>query len=378
MTAAWSPRHLRWLGIGSALLAAILAAPAGAAAPRSWIWLATFGLFLFLFWLAAGEACAAWRPGRRLAALAAASSAGLALVALGGGAFAATFLVLVAAVAGSVLAARSALLLVATQTLALGVAFVMARADPGRAALLALVFGGLQLFVLHTAQVARAESAARRELEETHRNLQIAQERLAAASRDAERLRIARELHDVMGHHLTALSLTLEAASHAAGEAKDGHVVEALVLTKRLLRDVRQVVSALREEPADLAAGLRRLAAEAKGPRVHLALAGDLPAAPGAQAQALLRCGQETVTNAARHGRAANLWIDLSARDAGWLLQARDDGHAEPPASAWPGHGLRGVEERVSELGGRVRWGPAPSGGFEIEAWIPAPARETS
>lgn len=354
----------------TALLAALPAAPPSAAGWPLAAWLASLALFLLLFWSTAGEACASWAPARRWAALVALVVVALALVVLGHGTVAAAYPVLVAALAGSLLEARPALYLVVVQSLLLFAAFAASGLAGGDAALLTLVFGGLQLFVVHTAQVARAESAARLELEETHRRLQAAQERLAATSRDAERVRIARDLHDVMGHHLTALSLTLEAASHVAGAARDEHVAEALVLTKRLLRDVRQVVSALREATPDLLAELRRLAAEVRRPRVLLTLDAALPETSGAHAQAFLRCAQEAVTNAARHGDAEHLWLALSVHDAGLLLSVRDDGRTGP-GRVDAGHGLRGVEERVEELGGRVRWGRTDAGGFALEAWIP-------
>jgi signal transduction histidine kinase len=357
--AAWTSRQLRWLSVAMALLVAWPTAPAGT---RLGPWLAVAALFFVLYLILFTERCARWPEIARVSAIAAASAAGLGLVALGDSAFGGTYPVLVAAVAGSILGGSRAVILVAAQSVATALAFIVSGLGPGEAALLAGIFGGLSLFVVYTAQVARAEAAARRALV-------AAQSELESRSRDAERLRIARELHDVMGHHLTALSLTLEAASHSSGEAQALHTDEALVLTKRLLRDVRQVVSELRDEPDDLERGLRRLAAQSTGPRVHLELAeGRLPVAE--PAHALLRCAQEALTNAARHGSAANVWIDLRPRDAGWMLAARDDGHAAN-ASIRPGHGLRGVTERLREVGGRVEWGLNAGGGFELRAWVP-------
>jgi len=373
MVVAWSPRRLRAVGLVTALAVALPAMPGDPSLRARTAWLASLVVFVGLFWMLAGSGCATWKRGRLPAALAALAAAGLALVAVGGGAVAAAYPVLVAAVAGSALGGRAALSLVGAQGLLLPLAFGASGAAVADAVVLGVVFGGLQLFVLHTAQVARAEAAARRELEQAHRRLEAAQQQLAASSRDAERLRIARDLHDVMGHHLTALSLTLEAASHASGAPADEYVAEGLVLTKRLLRDVRGVVSAMREGRHDLMAGLRRLTSEAKGPQVHLALAGGLADLPPQQAHAVLRCAQEAVTNAARHSSAANLWLEVSARDGGLLLRARDDGRAHPPETA-AGHGLRGTQERVEELGGWVRWGPAEAGGFELKAWIPPAA----
>lgn len=363
MFATWTTRHLRWLSVLMALLVAWPTAPAGA---RLAPWLAVAAVYLALLLLLFTDGCARWPAGARLATLVATSAASLGLVGLGDSAFGGVYPVLVAAVAGSVLGGRVAVLLVAAQSLGLAVALRLSGFAPAEAAVLTGLFGGLSLFVVYTAQVARAEAAARRALA-------AAQSELESRSRDAERLRIARELHDVMGHHLTALSLALEAAVHSEPEARALHTDEARVLTKRLLRDVRQVVSELREETPDLEEGLRRLSAQASGPRVHLALPAGARLA-GDPAHALLRCAQEALTNAARHGGAANVWLELEARDAGWQLAARDDGRAagETSPSIRPGHGLRGVEERVREVGGRVEWGPRAGGGFELRAWVPA------
>lgn len=362
-------RELGWIGLAVAVLAALPAAPREEGSGRLGLWLLTFALFFVLLGLAGSKHCALGSATRRGLVLSSTALAALALVSLGGGAFAATFPVITAAVAGSQLPRSTAFAFAGAQSVGLVAAFVVAGAGVASAVSYALIFGALQLFVVHTAQVARAESAARRALE-------TAQERLAEASRDAERLRIARDLHDVMGHHLTALSLTLEAAAYVEGEAKEEAVSEAQVLTKRLLRDVRQVVSALREAPADFDSELRRLAADARG----IAVSVDLPEialdAHDELRRVLIRCAQETITNAARHGGAANLRLTVEASGGGLRFVARDDGRvkgADMGASA-TGNGLRGIRERVEALGGWVNWGVAADGGFELEAWLPAPA----
>jgi signal transduction histidine kinase len=357
-------RDWRWIGLAVALLAAVPASPE-AGDSRLGAWVGLFAGFVALFALLGGEACARWRSAARGAVLGLTAAAALGLVALGGGAFAAVFPVLTAAVAGSMLAPAAAFAFAGAQAAGLAAAFALAGAGPAAALSSALIFGALQLFVVHSAQVARSERSARHELE-------LAQRRLAESSRDAERLRIARELHDVMGHHLTALSLTLEAGAHAPAEDREQALLEAQVLTKRLLRDVRQVVSALREAPVDFEPELRRLAAEARGVRVHLPSFEATPGLAGGEAgRVLLRCAQEAVTNAVRHGGAANLWLELEASAGGLRLVARDDGRPGGPVE--PGHGLAGLRERVEELGGRIRWGAAEGGGFRIEAWLPRP-----
>lgn len=366
----WSASRLRWIGLATAAAAALPAISRGDR-PRP-AFIAAWGLFALLWWWINGDACNRLRPSGRLTALAAIGLVALSLAALGGGAFAATYAVLVAAVAGSVLADRAALVLVAIQAALLPMALLLAGLALRDAAALTLMFAALQIFVVHTAQVARAEKRARRELEAANRRLSEAQSSLAQASRDGERLRIARELHDVLGHHLTALSLTLEAAAHLEGEPREARVAEAQVLVKRLLRDVRQVVSAVRDAP-DLRRDLERLVAEAKGPRVQLTMPLGAAETGEPEARALVRCAQEAITNASRHGEAANLAIDLERSDGGWLLTARDDGRGTQAISddAEPGYGLRGVEERFRELGGWARWGPAEGKGFELRAWLP-------
>ena len=114
-----------------------------------------------------------------------------------------------------------------------------------------------------------------------------------------------------------------------------------------------------------------RLAAGAKGVSVHLApLDGSLATLSAEVKRALLHCAQEAATNSARHGGARNLWIAIEPAAGGVSFAARDDGRS--PAESAPGHGLIGIRERVEQQGGRVRWGAAADGGFELEAWLPA------
>lgn len=365
MSAELPARLLRGLGLATAIAAAPLAAPPRAAWAFDPLWLLGLTLYLAIWVGLGGEACRRWSDRLRLAAVGGAGSVGLALADTSSGAFGAVYPVLVAALAGSLLRTAAAYGLVCAQAVALATLYVARAEVPGRALLLALVFGALQLFVAYTAIVARSESAARRQLE-------AAREELAAASRDAERLRISRDLHDLMGHHLTALSLALETASHAHGEERGEHVAQAQVLVKRLLRDLRRVVSKLREAPADLAAELHRLAADSKGPAVHLRLDDGVPDPASELAPALLACAREAVTNATRHGAAANVWIALRREREAWILEARDDGRASGATAAATGHGLRGLAERLEALGGTLDAGPRADGGFELRARAPA------
>jgi signal transduction histidine kinase len=195
---------------------------------------------------------------------------------------------------------------------------------------------------------------------------------LANASRLAERERISRELHDTLGHHLTALSLNLEAASHMAGDTTLTQVRRAQVVTKMLLADVRGAVIALRGEDAiGLTEALKTLVDAVPQPRVHLAIPDDLVIADPLRAHTVLRCVQEIVTNTIRHAHAGNLWIDLVQSDGQIQLLARDDGRGAKDVC--PGLGLTGMRERLELVGGRLEIRSQAAQGFHVTASIPLP-----
>jgi signal transduction histidine kinase len=230
----------------------------------------------------------------------------------------------------------------------------------------------LQLLLVFTAQALRREAETARALAQTNRELRSAQAIIANRVRDAERLRISRELHDAWGHELTALGLQLEIASKVGepGRAND-HVMQAKGLARALLAKVRDVVGALREaERCDLKDALEALAQSVPVPAIHVDIAPGVQVGPD-QAHALIRCAQEAVTNAVRHAEAANLWLQVAPDGEGVRLVARNDGGARPTASS-PGSGLLGMRERVESLGGRLAVGSGASQGFTVEAWLPS------
>ncbi|HEX8309068.1 MAG TPA: sensor histidine kinase [Allosphingosinicella sp.] len=225
---------------------------------------------------------------------------------------------------------------------------------------------GLQLVVLFTANALRREA-------ETSRALAEAQAVIASTARDAERLRISRELHDAWGHELTALGLQLEIASHVTepGRALDS-VIQAKGLSRDLLAKVRDVVSTLREaERCDLEESLQALAQSIPAPAIHVEFSPGVRVGPE-QAHALMRCAQEAVTNAVRHSQASNLWLQVTTDGEGVRLVARNDGSVQPAAS--PGSGLLGMRERVETLGGRLAVRTGAGFGFTVDAWLPSRA----
>jgi signal transduction histidine kinase len=236
----------------------------------------------------------------------------------------------------------------------------------------------LQLLLGFAAQALRREAETARALARTNRELTSAQAIIAGTVRDAERLRISRELHDAWGHELTALGLQLEIASHVADPARaNEHVLQAKGLARALLAKVRDVVGALREaERCDLRDSLEALARSVPSPSIHLDIAPGLRPSPD-QAHALMRCAQEAVTNAIRHAEAANLWLQVAPEGEGVRLVARDDGRAPTAASA-PGSGLVGMRERVECLGGRLAVRTGAGFGFTVEAWLPSRTPQTA
>ena len=227
-------------------------------------------------------------------------------------------------------------------------------------------------FAGNEARARREVARTNRELARTNRELRATQELLADSSRMAERVRISRDLHDLLGHHLTALSLNLEAARHrVSGEARD-QVESCQALTKLLLSDVRDVVSSLRGgDSLDLTKALRPLTEGVAGPEIHLSLAESFEVRDPEQAHALVRCVQEIVTNAVKHAGCDNLWIEIERTDEGLEVRARDDGKGAEKLE--PGHGLTGMRERLERLGGKLQVASAPDRGFRVTAWMPAP-----
>jgi len=238
------------------------------------------------------------------------------------------------------------------------------------AAMTAGLFMGISSFAFMSSVVGLRQHAARDELRKLNSELQATQALLADNTRIAERVRIARELHDLVGHHLTALTLNLEVATHLVEGKALEHVQQARSLAKLLLADVREVVSDIREhDKVDLAAALGTLVEGFPEPEIHLDLPRKLAMMDPLQAQVLLRCAQEAITNSVRHAGARNLWIRLAHDENGVALTAHDDGRGTSELER--GNGLSGMSERLQQLGGELRLESSPGAGFSLHAWLP-------
>ena len=231
---------------------------------------------------------------------------------------------------------------------------------------------GSSVIVFIASEVARQQVNAREEQRRLNSELRATRALLAESSRLTERMRIARELHDLVGHHLTALSLNLEVAGHlVVNQDAADHVTRARNTAKQLLADVREVVSELRDdEGIQLTDALRDLTEGVPGLEVHLELPPRFAVADSRRAQVLLRCTQEIITNAVRHARARNLWLRFEEGEGGkLLLKASDDGRGALEFK--PGNGLNGMRERLAEVGGKLAIETQRNQGFILEASLP-------
>jgi signal transduction histidine kinase len=200
-----------------------------------------------------------------------------------------------------------------------------------------------------------------------------------------ERARIARELHDIVAHHLSVIAVESEAARLTSPElpTDTGGRLEAIASTAReALTETRRLLGVLREDTggnADRAPqpGLRELddlidRAQATGTHIRLLRHGKFARLPRSVDLAAYRIVQEALTNARRHAPGADVDVELSYRDEALHLRVRDYGPFGLDGEPVEGHGLLGMRERAMLAGGTFSWGRAEGGGFEVEVTLPA------
>ena len=204
----------------------------------------------------------------------------------------------------------------------------------------------------------------------------------------AERTRIARELHDVVAHHLVALIVRGQAADRVASDRPEValETIRWSVDTAReALISVRQTVQVLREDdgatPAlapkpklgDLGSIVDRVSAT--GLEIDLRVSGHLPPLDDQAELAAVRITQEALTNTMRHANATSTTVSIVPTDHGVvLLQIEDDGMGAPPQDGTPpsGHGVVGIRERAVACGGNLEVDVGSMGGWRVRAWLPA------
>jgi signal transduction histidine kinase len=204
-------------------------------------------------------------------------------------------------------------------------------------------------------------------------------ERLAARAAElatvTERNRLARDIHDSLGHHLTVIAVQLEkveAFRQRDPAAADQALADARLSTKYALEEVRQSVGAL-HDAGNFALGiaLRRLVAGLDGRlAVELDVEGDERPFTGPALLALYRAAQEGLTNARRHAGATRVTVRVRLAEDAASLTVTDDGRGL--GGAEPGFGLRGMEERVRSVGGSLVIGSGPGQGTRLVASVPS------
>jgi signal transduction histidine kinase len=225
-------------------------------------------------------------------------------------------------------------------------------------------------------------------LRERNRHLEETQEEEARRRVAEERVRIARDLHDIVAHNIAAISLQAATGAHVA-DAHPDQAREALLAirqaSRQTLDELRSTLHILREgedAPLTPTPGLDALpelieVVQDAGVPVELVVEGDLDHLPDAVAGAAYRIVQESLTNVMRHAGPARVDVCVQRRADGLEVRVADDGVGPPlapPSTAMSGHGLAGMRERALALGGTFTAGPAPDGGFVVGAWLPVVA----
>jgi signal transduction histidine kinase len=226
---------------------------------------------------------------------------------------------------------------------------------------------------------ARAEWAERTREEEARRRV------------DAERLRIAREVHDTVAHAIAIVNVQAGVTAHVmdkrSGRAGSGGGIararEALLVIEqtsaRALHELRATLGVLRDVDDDdrlsPAPGLRQLdeltaMAREAGLDVKVESDGTPLELPSAVDRAAYRILQESITNVIRHAGPAQVTIAVAATDGELAIQVADDGRGCTPGGE-PGNGIAGMRERCALLGGELTAGPGPAGGFRVRARLP-------
>ena len=198
-----------------------------------------------------------------------------------------------------------------------------------------------------------------------------------------ERVRIARELHDVVSHSISTINVQAGVAAHVMGERPE-QAREALLAiketSKETLRELRGILQVLRQvdevEPRGPAPGLAQLdilikTASDAGVPTKASIVGTARALPAAVDLAAYRIIQESLTNVVRHAGRASAQVTVAYEPSRIVIDVSDDGRGATPGNGEAGHGIAGIRERVGAAGGGMEVGPRGGHGFRMRAWLP-------
>jgi signal transduction histidine kinase len=242
----------------------------------------------------------------------------------------------------------------------------------------------LMLAVVALGDAVRSRRALRAELARQAVAAEEERRREAARQVDAERVRIARELHDTLGHTMSVVTLQAAVGEEALTDGKPAQARAALEAIAAAgagaMTELRATLGTLRRDTGapEPAAGLDRLPALVDGVRrsglpVELILGSDIAAIPAVVGTTAYRVVQEALTNVLRHAGARSASVTVDNSGGRLLVEVVDDGRGAPsgPVAVEPGHGLHGMRERVALLGGDLQVGDADGGGFRVRARLP-------
>ena len=203
---------------------------------------------------------------------------------------------------------------------------------------------------------------------------------------DEERLRIARELHDVVAHTMATINVQAGVAAHVLSsrpEAAAESLQAIKAASKEGLKELRAILNVLRQaddaDPTQPAPGIARLEALVAGARragleTTFTVTGEPVPLPAAVDLAAYRIVQESLTNAIRHAGPATAAVSLGYHHDELRIDVTDTGRGQPTGAAagqGGGHGLAGMRERAATVGGTVETGPGPGGGYRVAARLP-------
>jgi len=257
--------------------------------------------------------------------------------------------------------------------------------DKGRLGLALAQHGGKAAVVLSSLQLLAFWLAGvlvrtrRQAASQAARNAALQRQAEQAAA--AERTRIARELHDIVAHHLSVIVLQ-SAGARASGkpagaslEKIENSARQALAETRRLLGVLRDPDEETRFAPQPGISELDALAASVRsaGLPVNLVIDGDLAGLPAAVDVSVYRIVQEALTNVLKHAGPASADVTIGCAGDAVTIEITDNGTGQlAPLTPAGGHGLAGMRERAAVLGGELVAGPRPGGGYSVRAWLPA------
>jgi signal transduction histidine kinase len=320
-----------------------------------------------------------------LAVLAMTLAAGLAIVALGGDAAGVSVLVAVYTTA-SICELQVSLAALAL-TVAVVVALSIATAGvPGRQTSAlggAIIASALTVGIWGLGAYAQTRRRYLDELKERAASAEREREQLARIAVHEERASIARELHDIVAHSVTVMLVGVRGARDVlcgAPEVADETLARVERSGEQSLAELRRILSLLRDpeqrvhaRPQPSLAQLDELVAGYReaGLPVRLELAGTPHPLPGGVELSVYRIIEEALTNVLKHSEPTRVTVTLCYRASRLEIEVVDDGATQPPPAAHAGHGIVGLRERITLLGGELEVGPREGGGFRVAARLP-------